>query len=693
VYDLGECDALGRSPSWRAVDAKVLRSYAFDNVRKVQKFDEIAKLADERGLDVFVLGGGAGCFLHQLRLRALSDAGVPGLRKGVVDSNELDRFLFDGQDLDIVITRKDGTKESEQDILEFDKVVKTVVKRETEVRGLKRGTSGKHEALLGPSAAEFLWGNHHNTVDYLMLHLNADEAEHVVRDLHDWESDLPKALRESAAGEIHFEYSPSHTSSQLAKLGTNPEIKQVLRLVIKASRHDLVVPESSREKLREIVSETNLEGEFKSSRFEQWLKENVPKLIQSADINRAWELLEDLGLREKLARRKGPEFLPFRRKVLPELSGVSSNDGARADELGIDIINHTTASEESWTAIAGTPYVHPNIFLRDPTNVALYGQGLYTVQGTEAVYQSGPSFSIQLRLAPDAIHGIDFIVVEHPKIPHRVWEGPPWVIVRNRSKVTLVDSGERPSLTTPQLIGELLNPSRLMHPHIRAQHLAQLEECQLSDEDRQVYLQLADELLSREPTTRPTVRQLLELLAGPNGERKELYDGALVRLFQSAPELSERLLKAIDPADPLRTDYALDLIKRWVPSEHAAKLMHAAADLLGDYIWGLIATKGAFDRDVDGALSGVIDYLLDQKPDFNIRSSLLWNVFSSHPVRYARQLRRALDETPFQSDRRYLDTLNWLANTLSRKLEGEDAELVAELYAAVQKKIEELQGR
>jgi hypothetical protein len=80
-----------------------------------------------------------------------------------------------------------------------------------------------------------------------------------------------------------------------------------------------------------------------------------------------------------------------------------------AKELGIEIVTHATRDFATYEAIRRSPIGVPSLFIsrkEKPGEHADFGNGLYTRDGTVSAHAPLP---IQMRVAPNALEGVDFI--------------------------------------------------------------------------------------------------------------------------------------------------------------------------------------------------------------------------------------------------------------------------------------------
>jgi hypothetical protein len=551
VRRAGLAGAVGSHP----VDPVRLRDEVFANLSQVPEFKRLADLADQHGYDVWALGGIAGNVVHHFRQRIRQRDGDASFRADYFSSLDLPRIMnVQTQDIDLVIARKDGCAETIEEIEEFQTQASAAVPGiDIDVRGLRTGKDDIHLPLLNEH--DFL-AQHHNTVDYLMVQLNASAPEQVVRDLADWNNPISKNLVDSANGVIRFDHSSEHSSTSIARDGHSPDIKHVMRLLIKMARYDAKPDPASLARMKQVVSD--FDPKIADNVVARWFEKNAAKLAFDAiDLRSVWATLDELGLRPKLQQLELPELATlFCREPLGGAKKHSVG-GETAKDLGIDYLAHGTNSLELWNAVCRTPYTRPNFFVsrRDADGeVAFLGEGVYAVEGKEGL---GQGYNVVLRLAPDARKGVDFEVFEENAGGGRLKKR--WVLLLNGSKVTLAPIELK--FSSQDMIRELLSPESLKRKHVRDYYTTEMLRRPLDDEDRQFYAKLADELLDK--TTRESGLQALEVIA------------SVPSLLSASPALVNKIVAKLSDDNV----HILNQILRDVgPCEFSRRLLNKALD-------------------------------------------------------------------------------------------------------------------
>ena len=218
----------------------------------------------------------------------------------------------------------------------------------------------------------------------------------------------PPFLEDVAAGKLRYYWRSKHTQTSRFQEGMNPPIISVVRYFTKLFQFRLRPRQEDLKKIKKIVREFDPQEDF-SNYAKRWLKANVPKLfLHSLDVEYAWNLLDQVGLREKL--------IPFSewmdREPLRSFP-VGQGKGRTARDLKIKTLAHDTSDFFAWTVITRSLKGEANFFISRPDvpgESAAHGPGVYTVANAEKGYGSG--FSIRMELDPQAREGGDFKVFD-----------------------------------------------------------------------------------------------------------------------------------------------------------------------------------------------------------------------------------------------------------------------------------------
>ena len=556
------------------VDPMRLRDEVFANLSSVPEFKKLADLADHHGYDLWGLGGIAGNILNHFRQRMRQQDGDTKFRADYFGSLDLQRIMnVQTQDMDLVIGRKDGRAETEKEIEEFETVVKEAVPGiDIDVRGLRTAKDAIHLPLL--DHPDFLL-QHHNTVDYLMVQFNAKKSEKLVNDLADWGNSRSKNIVDCANGTIRFNYSSRHTSSSIAGDGHSPDIKHVMRLLIKMARYDAKPDPASLERMKKVVED--FDPDITDGVVSRWFDKNAAKLaLDAIDLPGVWDTLGKIGLLDKLQKLNNPDLaVLFAREPLT-VKSKGSPTGKTAKDLGVDVVTHGTSSLELWNAICRTPYKRANIFTSRPSGageMALLGEGVYTVEGKEGL---GAGYNVPLRLAPDAREGVDFNVFDQ-----NAGGGPlerRWVVLLNSSKVTLAPIDLK--FSTEDMVRELLNPESLKRQQVRDFYTNEMGRRSFTEADQAVYAKFAGELLDQ--TTPETGLATLKVIASVPKlltASPELIDRIIAKLYETnAGYLSHMLLETGD------CEFSRQLMQKALESPVAEDVMYSLAQYFFPFV-------------------------------------------------------------------------------------------------------------
>jgi hypothetical protein len=291
-----------------------------------------------------------------------------------------------------------------------------------EVR-LLRHWRGDKAPLLGDS---YLWKQHNDTGSIGLIEVTTPLlGEPRVRDGNAWDAPTSRFLEDAEKGRLTFLFAEGHGATARTLEGMNPPIFAVIRFLTKKHQYALTTDAESDRRVAELSDDFHKEverGTFPTTGYvARWLHHNVRKLVANArDLTALWAELDRLKLRDSLARIGGsPDRVDsvawwMSKSPLPHRPlGEGALPGAvTARDLGIDRVTHFTVDLAAYEAIRRSKR-HPNVFKsRDGARGerAIYGDGFYVYRGVrEAV---GGAYSVELKLDPDAVLGIDFFQLE-----------------------------------------------------------------------------------------------------------------------------------------------------------------------------------------------------------------------------------------------------------------------------------------
>jgi len=413
-----------------------LVQHLVDKIDHVVEFAYIRDRAREMGLRVWLFGGTASSFIHYVKWDLVTSKGLMSLQKDRFDYDFTN--IFRGtQDIDIVVDASPSIAHEFQ---------RTIAQRfphflgfkatQWEVRTLRHrmglpGFFGFKESLLDDS--DFFWQNT-DSHSVGMVEITGSVAnsstessqgpsqasrtvqgEPVIRDLRNWNGNKNVFLEDVLKNRITFFRSSRHFETWRAKAGENPEILSVLRILVKAFQYDLEFTQQDFDQLRLIADEFN-PATVKNPTALRRIQETSKKLvIHAVDIERAINVLDELGLRKKLMTLGNPAHQdsfawwlnrePLRSKPI----GVGPFAGLTARELGIDIVAHETNSVGAMESITRSHSGEPNVLISRSMRAdesASFGDGFYTTRGRVSV--RGTGLTIRFRVNPNAREKADF---------------------------------------------------------------------------------------------------------------------------------------------------------------------------------------------------------------------------------------------------------------------------------------------
>jgi hypothetical protein len=413
-----------------------LLNYVSQSIPRTEEFSFIRAEAKRLGVRVWMFGGTASSYLHYAKWDLSRQKGALAL--------QADRFDYDftnifrsTQDLDIVV---DGTMEQIQTLQnslsqKFPYFIGS--KKAWEVRSLrtpigKPGDSYYKEALLDDPN----FSNQTTDTNSLAMVEISETKEPVVRDLRAWSTGRNQFLEDALNNTISYLRNPLHHSTARATMGQNPEILSVMRLLVKAFQYDLAIDPKSMSNMKEVIDQFNSRSVTDATALRR-MNEIAAKLVMhSNNIERAMNVLDQLGLRQKLLSMnlkdqtndasfwlnkeplRGFEISKDGRViVLPKYTsgllkmGTFRPTGKTAKDLGIRIVAHETNSFLAYESITKSHTGEPNVLIsRNNTEgeAAAYGDGFYTQTGRLGV--GGTGLTIRFNVEPLAREGVDFTV-------------------------------------------------------------------------------------------------------------------------------------------------------------------------------------------------------------------------------------------------------------------------------------------
>lgn len=415
------------------VSEEELIQHLSHKIGDVVEFAYIRDLAHEMGVRVWLFGGTASSFLHYVKWDLVTSKGLMSLQKDRFDYDFTN--IFRGtQDVDIVVDAGPSiASEFQRRIARRFPHFLGFKATQWEVRTLRHrmgmpGFFGFKEGLLDDS--DFFWQNtDSHSVGMIEItgsiieagtHSDQDSSgaqnEPIIRDLRNWDQKKSVFLEDVIKNKITYFRSPRHFETWRAKAGENPEILSVLRILVKAFQYDLQFSQQDFDQLRQVADDFNPET-VKNPTAIRRIQDTAKKLvIHAVDIERAMNVLDELGLREKLMTLGNPSHLDsfawwLNREPLRSKPIGMSPAGRTARELGIDIVAHETSSLGAMESITRSHSGEPNVLISRsmrPDESASFGNGFYTSRGRVSV--RGTGLTIRFRVDPNAREKADFVI-------------------------------------------------------------------------------------------------------------------------------------------------------------------------------------------------------------------------------------------------------------------------------------------
>ncbi len=400
---------------------------------RVLEFEKLEKLAQSRGLRVFLFGGAAATYANYVRLDLLRRQGDTALQADRFEYT-YDQIYKSIQDLDLGVSREDGSPESVAELMSFEATVRTHLPGiKIDVYGFKTAYTNSENKPRENLIQNFNLQNQNS--DSLSNGLIELTQKNEILDIRST-SVIPLFIDDLANEQIHFLESPMHFQTRRAEQKINPPLFSVIRYFIKLGQFNLKGLPSDEPALIRILNQADTDPDIYGSQgyVRSWLTVNSKKLILGAeDIQKQFNILDHFGLSYILVGAlQGSEVaLLLSRKPLLGLNAV--REGRTAQSLGLRLLTHETTSLESYESIMANPRGRPNFLISNnrENTVAAYGTGVYAKVGTEGaahIRHIQRGYHIHLELDPTAIEGVDFEIVN----------ASDFVILKNSNKVRTV---------------------------------------------------------------------------------------------------------------------------------------------------------------------------------------------------------------------------------------------------------------
>ena len=271
------------------INSAILQEGIASSISRVQEFAHIQRIADEMGIEVWLFGGTASSFVHYVH----SD--LMGL--GGHFDYDFTNIYRSTQDIDLAVDGSPKAAKTFQENIarEFPHFLGS--KARWEVRPLRErtgtpGNFGFKEALL-----EDFDFSHQNTDSHSIGMVSLKSGK--ISDVKSWNKSESLFLKDVLEGKIHFLQGPHHFETARAKIGENPEILSVLRLLAKAFQYEvqLVDEDGVIQKIIQKFNPRDIANNVARRKIEEAGKKLV---IHASDLEYAFDTLTRLGLDKKL---------------------------------------------------------------------------------------------------------------------------------------------------------------------------------------------------------------------------------------------------------------------------------------------------------------------------------------------------------------------------------------------------------
>ncbi len=460
------------------ITADELREKIREVIGKIPEFVGIQELSREYGLKVWLFGGTAASFAHYAKEFLLFERGSGEFYAEYFQENSQGHLDYmdifrPTQDMDLVV---DGPVDK---IPGFQRTLQERYphfqgsKEAWEIRPLRENYQDKVALLNNPDFLNQNTDSHSVGLIALSGDINSDSqgvienfefatslnlAENtkpvkdsdfvrhsdLVKDLFDWESNHPSFLKDVLASRLHFYKSPRHKTTSKYMEGKNPEIFSVIRYFIKLFQHELHPSPEDREKILEIIDQTQFEAMDHNGYVFRWLEKNVPKLfLHSRSVEHTAQILEETGLKQKLLlvgdpKQEGSPAWWANKEPLRSFK-LGEGTGKTAKELGITKVAHDTRDFFIYSVITRSRKGEPNV-LKSRQGVvgeaAGHGEGFYTMANRDQGL--GQGYTVRFTLATEARDGSDFILVGGVRQGQQSQQSQGILVVFNRRALRVI---------------------------------------------------------------------------------------------------------------------------------------------------------------------------------------------------------------------------------------------------------------
>jgi formylglycine-generating enzyme required for sulfatase activity len=398
------------------ISEQELTEYVYQKIVQVPEFEYIRETAKKMGLRVWLFGGTASSFLHYVKWDLTRIKGIKNLQQDRFDYDFTNIFRST-QDLDIVVDANPELANKFQNTIaeKFPHFLGSKANK-WEVRTLrnqigKPGQPGFKEALLN----DIDFNNQNTDSNSLGMVEISQSKEPIVRDLKYWNNSSSVFLKDTINNHISFFRNKNHFTTTRAKVGENPEILSVIRLLVKAFQYELNISKSDFDEMKMIINEFDAHQVNNTIALRR-IHDTAKKLIiHAVNMEYAINKLDELGLRQKLIslgnkNEEDSDAWWLNREPLRSKK-IGQGFGRTASSLNIKEVAHETNSFMAYESITRSHSGEPNVLISRQNTIgesAAFGDGFYTRIGKEGA--RGTGLTIRFYVDPNAREGTDFTV-------------------------------------------------------------------------------------------------------------------------------------------------------------------------------------------------------------------------------------------------------------------------------------------
>jgi hypothetical protein len=339
------------STAFGQVNQKTLSEETQKRLVRVSEFSFLQEIAKDHNVNIYLSGSTAATFAHYVRQDLEREAGNSKFKARKFNYDLTEIFLPD-QDVDLVV---DGTLQQIQKIRSLLLSKYPMFKSSLTAPWFSSAftlTTKKSLSLVN-NKKDFLNQNtDSNSIGSILINPKSDEP--VYSDLLPSVSTSSLFLSDVANAKITYISNPEHNNTLRYKQGDNPLVLSVLRYLVKVNRFDLKINPKDLKVIKQIVAEENWNGFSNSSKIKIG-EFALSALLDSANLEKAWNLLESVGIRRRVIQLFKEDINviqsvswwlnkePLRSKDFGT-TGKSASEIAKENGLKDLIVSYTTTS-------------------------------------------------------------------------------------------------------------------------------------------------------------------------------------------------------------------------------------------------------------------------------------------------------------------------------------------------------------